>query len=281
MLRFDAYTATTKVANHRQLADLMMGLSAGEQISVKEGRGMHTFGHRLGFRDDTGAEFGQIMWGGSQGDLAYIEVKGERTPAAAEALRANYWHRVTRVDSCADFDAVGAWDALLAPCLEVKKEHRLKGSKFGDWDDFPEDGRTLYLGAPSSVVRARLYEKGKQPDYVHLQKPDWVRLELQVRPAKEAKADYNRISAIDCWGASKWSRDLAAKVLQNHVDPHPAGTTYKLTERDAALRWMCKQYGSHLMSLAADLGGWDCVGLTLRETLQELEKANGVLREVA
>jgi predicted transcriptional regulator len=34
------------------------------------------------------------------------------------------------------------------------------GGKAGDWDDFPEKGRTLYLGSTSSPVRARLYEKG-------------------------------------------------------------------------------------------------------------------------
>jgi hypothetical protein len=32
---------------------------------------------------------------------------------------------------------------------------------------------------------------------------------------------------------------------------------------------MCKQYGPHLFSLAQDLGGWDCVGLTLREMIGE------------
>ena len=57
--------------------------------------------------------------------------------------------------------------------------------------------------------------------------------------------------------------DLAAAVLQEHVDPHPAGSVYRLSKRDEALAWMCKQYGHHLMSLRDDLGGWDCVGLTL------------------
>ena len=39
--------------------------------------------------------------------------------------------------------------------------------------------------------------------------------------------------------------DIAAKVLEQHIDPHPAGTTYRLTDRETALRWMCKQYGQH------------------------------------
>ena len=56
-------------------------------------------------------------------------------------------------------------------------------------------------------------------------------------------------------------------MLEQHIDPHPAGTTYRLTDRETALRWMCKQYGQHLASLAQDLGGWECVGLTLNEIM--------------
>lgn len=271
MLRFDAYTATTKGASHHQLAEILTGVGNGGKVAVKEGRGMHTFGHRLGFRDESGDEFGQVMWGGAQ-QYVYFEVKGERTPEAVEALRARFWHRVTRVDSCADFDAPGAFERLLGPCLSVKKAHRLKGSKLGDWEDFPDEGRTLYLGSPASVSRVRLYEKGKQPGYTHLERPNWARLEAQIRPAKEAKESFNSITPAGCWGASRWTRDLAAQLLSDHVDPHPAGTVYKLSERERALRWMCKQYGSHLLGLAADVGSWECVGLTLAEILKEQAK---------
>ena len=43
---------------------------------------------------------------------------------------------MTRVDACADFDAPGAFEALLGPSIEVKKERRIMGGKAGDWDDF-------------------------------------------------------------------------------------------------------------------------------------------------
>ena len=201
-----------------------------------------------------------------------FEVKGEHSQKAAEALRARFEHRVTRVDSCADFDAPGAFEALLGPSIEVKKDRRIMGGKAGDWDDFPEKGRTLYLGSQSSPVRMRLYEKGLQPEYAHLQRPNWARIEVQVRPAKEAKEAFSSLAPIEVWGAARWTRDIAGRVLEQHVDPHPAGTVYRLTARETALRWMCKQYGQHLASLAQDLGGWDCVGLTLSEILAEQSK---------
>ena len=275
MIRFDAYSATMTTAKPADLVQLLMDQSGGDQVTMTQGRGFHTFADRVAVKDSSGSEFGAVSWGGRQGDRCMIEVKGERTPGAVDALRARYWHRVTRVDACADFDQSGAFEALLAPCIEVKKAHRLKGSKMGDWDDFPEDGRTLYLGSPKSAVRVRLYEKGKQPEYRHLQRENWARIEVQARPAKEHKAEFAALSPSDVWGASTWTRELAARVLAQHIDPHPAGTTYRLTERDRALEWMCKQYGPHLLSLAQDLGGWDCVGLTLREMISESSRKKG------
>lgn len=268
MIRFDAYTATTRAANPHQLVALLTEC-AGLNHSVHQGHGFHTFGHRVGVKDTTGIEIGAVQWGGSQGDLSMIEVKGEPTTEAVKALRERFWHRVTRVDSCADFDALGAFERLLEPCLEVKRDHRLKGSKIGDWEDFPEDGRTLMLGAPTSATRVRLYEKGKQPEYRHLAKTDWTRIEVQVRPAKEARTSYNSITAADVWGASKWTRELAGKVLEQHVDAHPAGTVYRLPETERAIRWACKQYGSRFLELKEDCGSWENFGLTIGEMIRE------------
>ena len=271
MIRFDAYTATTKAAKPSDLLGLLVQ-QTGLGVTFKQGKGFHTFAERIAVKDESGSEVGSISWGGAQGDRVMFEVKGENTPGAVKALRGAYEHRVTRVDACADFDAPGAFEALLAPCIEIKKQHKLRGEKAGDWEDFPEFGRTLYLGASTSAVKARMYEKGKQPEYLHLGKPDWCRLELQVRPAKEAKEAFATLSPSEVWGASKWSRALAAKVLDEHISPHPAGTTYRLSERDKALSWMVKQYGHHLVGLASDLGGWECVGLTLSEIIKDQAK---------
>lgn len=276
MVRFDAYTATMRGQKPDDLMQILFSL-VGPAAELKKTKGFHTFGERLAIKDASGHEFGAVQWGGKQGDRLMFEVKGEHSPKAVEALRATFEHRVTRVDACADFDAPRAFEKLLRPSIEVKKERRIMGGKAGDWEDFPEKGRTLYLGSQSSPVRMRLYEKGLQPEYVHLNRPDWARIEVQVRPAKEAKETFATLSPIDVWGASRWTREIAAKVLQQHVDPHPAGTTYRLSDRETALQWMCKQYGAHLTGLAADLGGWDCVGLTIAEILkqQAIEGARG------
>jgi hypothetical protein len=100
-------------------------------------------------------------------------------------------------------------------------------------------------------------------------------LEIQVRPAKDAKASFATLSPLEVWGASKWTRQLAAEVLEQMLDPHPPGTVRRDSKRDQALRWMAGQYGPHLVSLAADLGGWDVLGLTLKEMVEEAKRGPG------
>lgn len=263
MVRFDGYSATTQAANPYQLAELF-----GSGFEQSQGRGFHNFGHRLAFKDSSGSEVGSVMWGGKQADRSMIEVKGEQSPRVVEALRSRYPHRTTRVDSCADFDRPGAFERLLGACMAVKRRHRLVGERQGDWEDFPERGRTQYLGSRQSVTRLRLYEKGKQPEYLHLSRPEWVRAEVQVRPAKEAKTTFSALSPVEVWGASTWTRELAGEILSDHIDPHPAGTVYKKTSLDQRLHWLCRQYGGTLMELYAEVGSWDCVGLTISEIIK-------------
>jgi hypothetical protein len=265
MVRFDAYTATLNGVSPSEFIGLIYGRSGDE---VKQGKGFHTFGERASVRNEYGEEVGSISWGGRQGDRVMVEVKGERTPEVVERLRSDFPHRCTRVDSCADFERPGAFEELLQPVLRAKSDHRLYGERRGDWE-FPELGRTQYLGANSSPIRARLYEKGKQPEYRHLNRPNLCRLEIQIRPQKEAKSAYANLSALEVWGASKWTRQLASDVLETMLDPQPPGTVRRDSKRDQALRWMASQYGPHLVSLAADLGGWDVLGLTLREMVEE------------
>ena len=270
MVRFDGYSATTQAANPYQLIDLF-----GSDFQAQQGRGFHSFGHRLSLRDTSGSEVGSVMWGGAHGDRSMIEVKGEHSPRVVEALRSRFPHRTTRVDSCADFDAPGAFERLYGACLAVKKRHRVKGERRGDWEDRPEEGRTFYLGSAQSVTRTRLYDKGRQPEYEHLGRPDWCRLEVQVRPYKEAKTTFSTLSPLEVWGASTWSRELAGEVLASHVDPHPAGTVWRKTSHERAFHFCCQQYGAMFLELFDQVGSWECVGLTIKEKLDELREGKG------
>lgn len=272
MIRFDAYSATMTGPKVQDVQRLMLDGLGALAYNTTTGKGFHTFGERWAVKDDSGSEVAAIQWGGQQGERIMVEVKGEGTPGVVAEFRARWpGHRVTRVDACADFDQAGAFERLLGPCERVVRDRRLYAERRGDWEQHPELGRTYMMGAHASAVRCRLYEKGRQPEYRHLGRDHWARIEVQVRPAKEAKTAYSALSPAQAWGAARWTKELATELLKAHIDPHPAGSTYRLTERESALRWMCKQYGGHMSSLALDLGGWAEVGLSLREMLRELE----------
>lgn len=262
MIRFDAYSATARGLKPEQALPLFW--KVGDV--VKAGKGFHTFGERLWVEDEWGCQVGAVQWGGRQGDRVMVEVKGERTPEAVERLRSLSEHRCTRVDACVDFERPGAFESLLAPVLDVKERHDLFGEKRGDWDK-PELGRTMYLGSPKSAVRARLYEKGKQPEYRHLGRFDLVRLEVQVRPAKEAKDGYSKLSPSDVWGASRWTRDLASLAIDAQVAPHPASSVTRRPDLEERLAWIARQAGPTLLELLQDCGSWDMVGRTLGEAV--------------
>lgn len=265
MLRFDAYTATIQGLRPSDFVDQLADFGRGDK--VKGGRGFQTFGERLSVYDDSGSQVGAVQWGGLQGERVMCEVKGERTPRMVEWLR-QHSHRCTRVDSCVDFERPGIFDELREVVEGVRGRHGIYRQNLGDWDQ-PELGRTVMLGASSSAVRGRLYEKGKQPELRHLRRPDLVRIEVQVRPQKEARQVYSQLSALEVWGASRWTRELAAEVLHERIDARPAGAVWRESQRDRALRFMARQYGAHLVSLAADLGGWEVLGLTLGEMIRE------------
>lgn len=271
MIRFDAYTATSSQAKLHHFLPILENLVP--QGELKPSKGQNFFGEKVALHFE-GHEIASISYGGQNEGLTMFEVKGEHTPAAVEALRASVPHRCTRVDSCADFDRPMVFDELVGQLLLVKKKFKLKGSKAGDWEDFPEDGRTLYLGAPSSAVLCRTYEKGKQPEYRHLNRPNWVRSEVQARPKKEARDSYALATTTPAavWGASPFTRAIAAAILDNHVDPHPAGTVYRQSSDERALRWVAKQYGPLLSRLHEDLGSWEAVGLTVGDYILQARK---------
>ena len=95
-MRFDAYTATTTEATVSDVMSASAGVfSLFTDMKLRQGKGFHQFGERLAIMEE-GHEVMAVQWGGNHGDRIMVEVKGERTPAAVEAFRAAFPHRVTQ-----------------------------------------------------------------------------------------------------------------------------------------------------------------------------------------
>lgn len=99
-------------------------------------------------------------------------------------------HSVTRVDvaidACFSPSTSGlSTGVVLAACVDVAVAHQLSTTMLGDWSGRDQSGRTLYIGSAKSALRARVYEKGRQPDTLPAD-PDWLRFELVYRPKGQA-----------------------------------------------------------------------------------------------
>nr|CRY95055.1 hypothetical protein [uncultured prokaryote] len=237
-----------------------------------------------------------VMCGGN-GDKPHALATGEAAEAFAEVIR-DHWperHLVTRCDAAQDFNEAGAYVRLRRVARRIAKANRLAFPQFSDPLN-PKAGRTQYVGSPTSDYRARIYEKGweefgklsalfrkqgvelEDMDVPHIvntatgelvRPEDWTREELQVRPKKEeARRRVATLTPEQCWGVSPWALDLARQTMALDLE-RIVMRTRKVSKDEEALRWMCQQYGSMLLRLRDDAGGWEKVGETIGAMVEE------------
>ena len=220
-MHFDWYQATIpEVPNHlveilkRELAPLG---------TVETGRGRHNYNQSILIRSQGGERVACVLAGGSNGH-PNVTSSGNVTSDFVEIVRA-YWpnHNVTRFDAAQDFVSDDSWQKLEDCCRLVTAEHQVKGRAIVP--DDASEGRTYYMGAPSSDVRARLYEKTQElrkdlpPTRWHEVPEGMTRLELQVRPKHpDARAYASTCTPEQVWGFSRWSRELAEKAFLLNVE---------------------------------------------------------------
>jgi hypothetical protein len=241
-----------------------------DQPSIRDGNGLHGYRNRTDILDQ-GNVVASILHGGQNGH-PNAWASGEFAPAFAEVLRSvRPVHFVTRCDSCLDFEEPGLFDRVSALLLDFADRTHLKTSLAGDWHG-REDGRTLYLGSPSSLVRLRWYEKGRQLAKLlaieGIHRPDWCRLELRVRPE-----GFRRELAASCppeevWGFSRWSSRALRTVSAIDVRRAAPSLVTKSSD-DRAFRHMVSQYAGVLLRMQEKIGTPADVGISI---FQEIER---------
>jgi hypothetical protein len=277
----------------------------GGEWKAEEGA-RHGFMYRevLRLPDDRPAA---TMLHGGNGDLPHVYASSDATDRFVEVIRHYWGdtdpatgnlrrdakgrligplHKVSRMDAALDYDdGPGTWERLLDICTRLAKAERVEGderkrvakirtNQMGDWVHNVH-GRTFYLGAFKSAVIARLYEKGIQlredaAKYGRA-RPDisetLVRLEVEVRPDKEAKVRAATATPLEAFGYSEWSRELLRRVESADV-PRVHIRERRDSDHERALNWMVKQYEAHLLQEVADAGGWDHLGEALRRRME-------------
>lgn len=272
--RFDWYAATVR----DDAFELERTICAGLDATSMGGKPMHGYEQARVFLDSEGVAIAHMLFGGSNGN-PHAWASGNASPAFAQVIRAAYptTHHVTRADSAIDFrDRDDAWDRVYNLLKSVAEDKRLKLSTAGDWirpRHESENGRTLYVGSMKSPVFIRLYEKGKQlragasPDELPNIDRDWLRLEVQVRPQKDARHRAAASSAGDMWGYSSWTLDVAQRFAGLDVE-RVTMHEFRDADLERSFSWMLDQYRKVLSSKRFELGSWEELGRELGRRIE-------------
>lgn len=272
-MRFDWYQATIPEHPVTLVDSILSRLAPGGD--VEQGRGRHNYHQSFTVRDIRGDRVALVLAGGPNGH-PNATASGVATDGFVDLVR-EAWpeHRVTRFDAAEDFCEPGAFEMAESVCREVARDLGVKGRAIVP--DDPAEGRTYYMGAPSSDVRVRLYDKAAEvrrslPPERHSEIPEnWVRLEAQVRPRKEWRERAAHVTPEQAWGFAGWTHELARRAFELQVEriTMQAG---RETDHERAYRFMLRQYGGALRQMFADLGSWECVGLTIGDDLERMER---------
>lgn len=243
---FDWYEATLPVGERSVLAVLERANARElKQITPK-------LGYEVAYRglDESGERVWDLLYGGNSGK-PHVIASGSHAQRVAEILREDLPdHHVTRVDVAIDRAEPGLFDRLLPEFLDISKRSGMKAPCAGEWHS-PETARTIYMGAPSSRVRVRMYEKEAEVRAKYsITIPDleipagWVRFEAQLRPTSPtARVVLAKATPELLWGASPAMRALIAQI--NGMEPPRLSLNPKKVPSTAvsAIRHMVKQYG--------------------------------------
>jgi hypothetical protein len=230
---------------------------------LEPGRGLNGYHHSQAVIR-AGETLAKVHYGGPNG-WPNVITSGAATDDVAPVL-AGAWDRaeVTRMDSAQDFDAAGGYDRVRAQLVALHENSRVAKYEIESTKNGVRS-RTIYLGAPTSRVRVRAYEKGlaEHQDGHPDASPTWFRVELQIRPkGQPAREQAAQLDAVAAWGLSRWTQQVASAVIGAEVDR----VTMQL-RRDPdyarALHFLGKQFSPTLRRAIEVEGGWDAVGRLL------------------
>lgn len=277
MVRFDWYEATVRAPVGEVQACLSDLAERGQWEMLR--KAPHGYGWASQLVDVDGP-VARVWWGGMH-QHPHAVVSGETAQGAAQLLRTHLAdHSVSRADPCIDYAEPGAYDRLQAMAVDVAKERGVKIDTRGDHLATLK-GRTVYLGATSSPARLRLYDKAAELRAQYALDPvraatvpeELARLELQVRPhTPAAKRAAALAEPVELMGSAAWMRELMKRVADLDIEPFLAGKPWRQRDDDRAYAAMLAHYGG-LISRMAQVQGWECLGLQIRDDLAERVEA--------
>jgi Replication initiation factor len=230
------WTATTHEGRAGVVDDLLRAMDA--KIALP-GKGIQGWSQSADGYDADGFLLGRVYFGGGRDDvhvLSTSEWADQTRPRVVGMDRARTARVDTRVDTLLSFEELAGELAAAADSY---------GSRL-TWVESSERGRslgrTLYLGAPSSAVRVRVYEKWLESPDQYVEGTN--RVEVQLRPASKVKERVSSWSPAETFCASRVTRDLAQRLGDQLAPKMTLHVKRDTPDLERTLRVMGEQYGN-------------------------------------
>lgn len=246
------WSETTHAGREGLVMDLARGMGADRLVP---GKGLQGWSKSVECFDGDGFKVGQVWWGASRDDV-HVRSTSAAADGARSAVLGVDAGKTSRVDT--RVDTLAAWEDLVEVCQEAAS---IYGTRLTDYESYTIDrhgerqsqGRTLYLGAPTSAVRVRLYEKWRESPGQYVDGTN--RVEVQLRPPSKVKDRVSGWDRASTFCASKTTRHLA-ELLGSELAPKASLHVSKGTpDLERTLQVMGDQYGPAVAEWLAVSGG--------------------------
>lgn len=241
------WSATTHDAYDHVVNDLLDALGA---VHALPGRGLQGWSQSVQAFDADGYLVGTVYFGGSRDDVHVLS-----TSAAANHSRRAVVGlsnaRTSRVDT--RVDTLTPWDDLAKTLNVAADTYGARITSMESKERGQSLGRTLYLGAPSSRIRVRVYEKWLQAPGEYAEGTN--RVEVQLRPDSRSKGDVSSWSPAATFCASRTTRDLAQRLGADYAPEASVQRKRPTPTLEQTLEAMGGQYGKSVRTWLELSGG--------------------------
>lgn len=242
------WSATTHQGREHVVNDLCDAMGAEFLIP---GKGLQGWPHSIEGYDAEGFKVGQVYYGGGREDVHVVSTSGRADAARRSVLAFDADARTSRVDT--RVDTLVKWDDLVDVCEAAASTYGSTVTMMESRKRGVSQGRTLYIGAPSSAVRVRLYEKWLESPGQYVEGTN--RVEVQLRPASNVKGRVSGWAPAATFCASKTTKHLAAALGTELVPEATLHVAKGTPDLERTLQVMGEQYGNAVEKWLALSGG--------------------------
>jgi hypothetical protein len=241
------WSATTHEGRAGVVDDLLGAM--GTKLALPAG-GLQGWVQSVDGYDGDGFHLGRVYFGGRD-DVHVVSTSSAADVARAAVVITDREARTSRVDTRVD---------TLLPMADLEWVARQAADEYGTMVGSVEykvrgesQGRTIYIGTPSSAVRVRIYEKWLESPGEYVEGTN--RVEVQLRPASKVKQRVSSWSPAETFCASKVTRDLARLLGDDQAPVNTLHVKRGTPDLERTLEAMGEQYGNAARKFLAVTGG--------------------------